>query len=202
MITQKTRLIGGLSATYFSVVGFDVHVDADVFFDYIMGLLKKNSRIDDMFNGVVQDRLYILSDFLISCADFSDVGRCERRRDKLYDSIWTSLDLPLNSYLKKTFGVLPEIVMSKLSNLDDILETAISMYLARGKDSPTDALFDALEKFGYGVSGYDNVLDVLYDVVYDWFGRKDAYMKAFIFVMLVVNYAMAFVLLYLEENKS
>jgi hypothetical protein len=103
--------------------------------------------------------------------------------------------------LKKTFGVLPEVVIDKLSDLDDILETAISMYLARGKDSPTDALFDALEKFGYSVSSTDNVLDVLYGVVYDWFGRKDVYMKAFLFVLLVVNYAMAFVLVYLEENK-
>ncbi|NOZ92486.1 MAG: hypothetical protein GXO59_04365 [Dictyoglomi bacterium] len=202
MITQKTRLIGGLATTYFSARGFDVHVDVNVFFDYVKSLIKKTSLIDNMFKGIVQDRLYILSDFLVSCADFPDVGRCERRRDRLYERVWTEIDFYLRPYLKKEFGVIPEVVIDKLSDLDNILETAISMYLARGKDSPTDALFDALKKLGYRVSDSDNVLDALYSIVYDWFGRKEQYMRAFVYLLLVVNYAMAFVLVYLEENKS
>ena len=201
MISEKTRILGSLVATYFSVVGYDVIVEFDMFFDFVYETLMKERNMKVIIQNVLVDRLSVKSDFLVSCADFPDVGRCERRRDRLYEKIWEKVEEGAKIFVKDRFSVLPYTIWKRFEYIDEIIDRAITFYVTKGRKDASSAILDALSDMGYEVPDNVSNVDYLNDIIFRWFNDVSA-LRALMYVVLLSNYTMAFVLLYLEERKN
>ena len=201
MISEKTRILGSLVATYFSVVGYDVIVEFDMFFDFVYETLMKERNMKVIIQNVLVDRLSVKSDFLVSCADFPDVGRCERRRDRLYEKIWEKVEDHAKFFVKDRFSVLPYTIWKRFEYIDEIIDRAITFYVTKGRKDASSAILDALSDMGYEVPDNVSNVDYLNDIIFRWFNDVSA-LRALMYVVLLSNYTMAFVLLYLEERKN
>lgn len=201
MISEKTRILGSLVATYFSIVGYDVIVETDMFFDFVYETLVKERNVKMIVQNVLIDRLAVRSDFLVSCVDFPDVGKCERQRDRLYEKIWGEVEEEAKLFVKEHFSVLPYIIWSRFEHVDEIVDSAITFYVTKGRRDASTAILDALNGMGYEVPENVSGIDCLYDIIFRWVGDIAA-LRALMYVVLLSNYTMAFVLLYLEERKD
>ena len=201
MISGKTRILGSLVATYFSVVGYDVSVATDLFFDFVYETLLKERNMKVIVGNVLVDRLSVKSDFLVSCVDFPDVGKCERRRDRLHQKIWEKVEERAKLLVKERFSVLPSVIWSHFEYIDEILDRAITFYVTKGRIDASSAILDALIDMGYAIPDNVSNIDYLHDILFRLVGDMTA-LRALMYVVLLSNYTMAFVLLYLEERKD
>ena len=199
MISSQTRAQGSLASTYFSISGLHVDVDIDVLLDAAYKMVEKEKNTDLLFKKIIESRMFIMTDFLVGCADALDVGRCERRRDRYFDEIMSQVEGLLGTFLMERYGVSLNKVLTVAGEIDAVLEDATSLYIKRGMTSVFDAIYDALHRRGYDVSPSESPLDVLLRIVEEKGGIP--LVKALILYLMVVNYAMAFVMLYLEEHK-
>ena len=145
MISENTRILGSLASAYFSVRGWDISIDVNMFFSHVENIVR-SSNFEDSLKSHIQARMFVLSDFIAGCIDFPDVGRCERRRDRLYDVAEEKLKEALEAYLSTTFGISLSVIWEKLKDLDDVISQAISIYLSGKTDIPSDAIILALNK--------------------------------------------------------
>jgi len=199
MISSQTRAQASLASTYFSITGLDVDVDTDVLLYAVYKLVEKENNIRLLFKKVIESRMFVMTDFLVGCADAPDVGRCERRRDRYFEKIMEYLEEPLGEFLFAKYGVSLEKILHVADEIDSILEDATSFYVKKAMTSVSDAIYDALSSHGYKVSPSESPLDVLLRIVEEKGGMP--LVKALVIYLMVVNYAMAFVMLYLEEHK-
>ncbi len=199
MISNQTRAQASLASTYFSITGLDVDVDTDVLLYAVYKMVQKENNIGLLFKKVIESRMFVMTDFLVGCADALDVGRCERRRDRYFEKIMERLEEPLRAFLLEKYGVSLEKILHVADEIDSVLEDATSFYVKKAMTSVSDAIYDALSRHGYNVAPSESPLDVLLRIVEGRGGIP--LVKALVLYLMVVNYAMAFVMLYLEEHK-